>query len=55
MAYLKRWRKHQAEVLALAEANNSDKDEANVLVGASVAPSVQKIGDSDSSSHVTGL
>jgi len=29
MAYLKRWRKHQAEVSALAEANSSDKNEAN--------------------------
>ena len=42
MAYLKRWRKPQAEVLTLAEANSSDKDEANVLVGASVAPSVRE-------------
>ena len=42
MAYLKRWRKLQAEVLTLAEANSSDKDEANVLVGASVASSVHE-------------
>ena len=54
MAYLKRWRKHQAEVLTLAEANSSDKDEANVLVGASVAPSVHEKGDTDSSCHVDG-
>ena len=42
---LKRWRKHQAEVLALAEVNSSDKDEASVLVGASVVPSVHERGD----------
>jgi len=55
MAYLKWWRKHQAEVLTLAEANNrSDKDEANVLVGANVAPSVHERGDTDSSCHVDG-
>ena len=54
MAYLKRWRKHQAEVLTLAEANSSDKDEANVLVGASVTPSVNGRGDTDSSCHVDG-
>ena len=54
MAYLKRWRKHQAKVLTLAEANSSDKDEANVLVGASVAPSVHERGDTDSSCHVDG-
>ena len=54
MAYLKRWRKHQVKVLALAEANSSDKDEANVLVGGSVAPSVHERGDTDSSCHVDG-
>jgi len=47
MAYLKIWRKHQAEVPTLAEANSSDKDEANVLVGASVAPSIHEKGDTD--------
>jgi len=52
MAYLKRWRKCKAEVLALAEANSSDNDEASVLVGASVAPSVHERGDTDSSGHV---
>jgi hypothetical protein len=54
MAYLKRRRKHQAEILTLVEANSSDKDEPNVLVGASVAPSVRERGDSDSSCHVDG-
>ena len=49
MAYLKIWRKHQHEVLILAEANSCDKNEAKVLVGASVAPSVHEKGDTDSS------
>ena len=52
MACLKRWRKHQSEVLALTEANSCDKDEANVLVGASVAPCVHERGDTDSPRHV---
>jgi len=52
MAYLRRWRKRQAEVLAVAEANSSDKDEANVLVDASVAPSVHERSNTDSSCHV---
>jgi len=54
MAYLKRWRKDQAEVLPIAEASGNDKDEANVLWGTSVAPSVYKGGDSDSSCYVDG-
>jgi len=54
MTYLKRWRKHQAEVLTLAEANSSDKDEANVLVGVSVAPSVHERGNTDSPCRVDG-
>jgi len=54
MAYLKRWRNHQAEVLALAEANSSDKNEANILIGASVALSVYERGDTDPSCHVDG-
>ena len=54
MVYLKRWRKHQAEVLTLAEVNRSDKDGANVLVGVDVAPSVHERGDTDSSCHVDG-
>ena len=54
MPYLKILRKHQAEALTLAEANSSDKDEANVLVDASVAPSVHEKGDTDSSCHVDG-
>ena len=45
MAYFKRWRKHQGEVLVLAEANINDTDEANVLVGPSVVPSVHERGD----------
>jgi len=44
MVYLKRWIKHQAEVLALVGANSSDNDEARVLVGASVASSVHGRG-----------
>jgi len=40
--------------LALAETNSSDKDEANILVGASVAPSVHERGDTDSSCHMDG-
>jgi hypothetical protein len=35
-------------------ANSSDKDEANVLVGASLAPSVHQRGDTDSFFHVDG-
>ena len=54
MAYLKKLRKHQAKVLTLAEANSSDKDEANVLVGASVAPRVHERDDTDLSCHVDG-
>ena len=54
MAYLKRWRKYQAEVLTLAEGNNSDMDEANVLVGASVASMVHDRVDTDSSCHMDG-
>jgi len=52
MAYLKRWRKHQAKVLTLAEANSSDKNEANVLVGASVVPRVHERGDTNLSCRV---
>jgi len=29
MASLKRWRKHQADILALADANSRDNDEDN--------------------------
>jgi len=52
MPYLQRWGKYKAEVLTLAEANSSDKDDANVLVGASVTHSVHERGDTDSSCHV---
>ncbi|KAK2148976.1 hypothetical protein LSH36_473g03007 [Paralvinella palmiformis] len=54
MPYLKRWKKHQAEILTLAEGNSSDKVEVNVLVVAGVAPSVHEKGDTDSSCHVDG-
>ena len=54
MVYLKRMRKHQAEILTLAKDNSSDKDAVNVLVGASVAPSVHDNGDTDSACHVDG-